>query len=182
MRSDAAGARRMEAIAVELAAQIRPREAGRRVQNPPPTGSGQRSGGSVGDSTSGAVGGGLPSRLTLPRKRGRELRNPGVRSRRLELPHPCGYQNLNLARLPVPPRPLVLETGNLLDQGARVIQFGPYSICTRWHPAPDIPARRGAQACESGVAQCGRRSTPRAGQIPVRAGCGGRWPPPRPWQ
>jgi hypothetical protein len=30
-----------------------------------------------------------------------------VRSRRLELPHPCGYQNLNLARLPVPPRPLV---------------------------------------------------------------------------
>jgi hypothetical protein len=28
-----------------------------------------------------------------------------VRSRRLELPHPCGYQNLNLARLPVPPRP-----------------------------------------------------------------------------
>ena len=31
-----------------------------------------------------------------------------VRSRRLELPHPCGYQNLNLARLPVPPRPLVV--------------------------------------------------------------------------
>ena len=53
--------------------------------------------------------------LTLPRVRGRgpEIRrnreNPGVRSGRVELPQYCYHQNLNLARLPVPPRPLIVS-------------------------------------------------------------------------
>ncbi len=32
-----------------------------------------------------------------------------VRSRRLELPRPCGHNDLNVARLPVPPRPHMIE-------------------------------------------------------------------------
>ena len=42
-----------------------------------------------------------------------------VRSIRLELPHPCGYQNLNLARLPIPPRPLFRRAKPSTSGGAR---------------------------------------------------------------